>query len=195
MAQTRSGSSRRLEYLVVLPVLGALLVVWGAAVSFKVVGRDTDIEQARSQLTVTHETLADLDELAEKLHGTGTEPDDERTAAIWRALLHYPAVAIWVEENGRVAAGQRPGPERAPYIFVTEARSKFSVRTALPVDDALEGWRQGAIWGGSLVSPHYTHAAATDPVYHPCTAATPYRRAGNNTGQRPRRSRMMITGI
>ena len=65
-------ASRRLERLIFLPVVGALIVVWGVAVLFKVQEHATDLAQARTQLGITVSTLADFSELAEQpAVGTG----------------------------------------------------------------------------------------------------------------------------
>lgn len=143
----------RLELLVFAPVVGALLIVWGVAGVFKFDERQSDLDQARSQLATTISVLADLNQLTEKLRGT--ERDErlsERTAAIWRALLRYPTANIWVEENGKIVDGQPPSGQRAPYIFVDDDRQTFSVHAALPEADALESWRDGAIWGGGVLA-------------------------------------------
>lgn len=146
-------SRRRLELLVFVPVVGALIIVWAVAFGFKIVERTTDLEQARSQLSITISILADLNELTQRVQGTPPEQRlEERTAAIWRALLRYPTANIWVEADGRVIDGQMPTGERAPYIFVTDTRANFSVHAALPEADALESWTNETIWGGGLLA-------------------------------------------
>ena len=150
--QPKTRSRRRIEATLFLPVIGVLIIVWSVAIGFKIVQRQTTIDQARLQLAATISTLADLNELTQK----GQSPNrdlrtEERTTAIWRALLRYPTASIWVEANGKIAGGQAPSGERAPYIFIDENRGTFSIHAALPEVDALEGWRLEAKWGGGLL--------------------------------------------
>ena len=139
--------------MVFLPVAGALIIVWGVAIGFKLLERTTDLEQARSQLSITLSTLADINELTEKVGSPSRDRHmEERTTAIWRALLRYPTASIWVDVNGQVVDGQAPTGDRAPYIFIDENRPTFSIHAALPEADALENWRLEAQWGGGLLA-------------------------------------------
>src|SRR5690606_24713840 len=69
---------------------------------------------------------------------------DHRTAAIWRALLQYPAASIWVESNGEVSGGQAPPGTIDDAIVVQDSRENFTVHAALPRADALVDWRRAA---------------------------------------------------
>jgi len=152
-AQLKPAQSRRMDRLIFLPVAGALVVVWGVAVVFKINERANDLEQAKTQLASTVSTLADFSELAEKSAPAASDEQTlERTAAIWRALLQYPTASIWVESNGRIIDGQPPAGTRGPYIFVEEKRSDFAVHAALPEADALQSWRWENTWGGGLLA-------------------------------------------
>jgi diguanylate cyclase (GGDEF)-like protein/PAS domain S-box-containing protein len=145
--------NRRLDRLLFLPVIIALIVTWGVAIVFKMTERDSDIEHAKAQLTATVSILADFSELAQK-PGAGT-PDEttaERTAAIWRALLQYPTASIWVEQSGRVVDGQPPTGALSPYIFVNDSRAGFTVHAALPEADVLASWRWEAWWQGGILA-------------------------------------------
>ena len=57
-----------------------------------------------------------------------------------------------MESGGKIVDGQPPTGDRAPYIFVEEARAKFTVRAALPEADALERWRNGLWWGAAILA-------------------------------------------
>ena len=152
-AQSKIARSRRMDRLIFLPVIGALVVVWGVAVAFKINERASDLEQAKTQLASTVSTLADFSELAEKSAAIASDERTlERTAAIWRALLQYPTASIWVEAKGRIVDGQPPAGTRGPYIFVEEKRSDFAVHAALPEADALESWRWESTWGSGLLA-------------------------------------------
>ena len=151
--QLKTRSRRRLEVMLFLPVVGALIIVWGVAIGFKIVQRQTTIDQARLQLAATISTLADLNELTQDAVQRPSRDMrmEERTTAIWRALLRYPTASIWVEANGQIVDGQAPSGERAPYIFIDDNRGRFSIHAALPEVDVLEVWRQEAQWGGGLL--------------------------------------------
>ncbi len=142
-----------MDRLIFLPVIGALVVVWGVAIGFKTIERVSDLEQARIQLATTVSTLADFSELAEKSAAVASdERTQERTAAIWRALLQYPTASIWVESKGQIVDGQPPARARGPYIFVEEKRHDLTVHAALPEADALESWRWESRWGSGLLA-------------------------------------------
>ena len=143
----------RLEGLVLLPIIGALIVIWALAIWFKASERTTTLERARTQLTTTVSILADFSELSEK--AVRTKPDErtaERTAAIWRALIEYPAASVWVEVNGSVVDGRPPSGTLGPYIFVEERRANITVHAALPENDALTTWRRETWWGAALLA-------------------------------------------
>ncbi len=135
-----------------MPVLGALLGVWVVS-AFLVVGeRRLTLERAETQLGATVITLADFSELADEVSGDHVlSSGEQRTAAIWRALLQYPTASIWVEKDGVVADGQPPVAELEHAIVVREDRTGFSVIAALPQEDALAGWRAARLkWGAFL---------------------------------------------
>ena len=145
---SRPSARRRYERLVFVPVIGALLVVWSVAIGFKVIERNSDFEEARSQLSATVSVLADSSAFAKDAQHTH---HDERMAAIWRVLLHYPTASLWVETGGQVVEGQPPPPDGAPYIFVEETHDDLSVHAALPERDALASWRWAAWWGAGVL--------------------------------------------
>jgi diguanylate cyclase (GGDEF)-like protein/PAS domain S-box-containing protein len=134
------------ERLVFLPVLGALIGVWALSIGLTVTDRKLTLERAQTQLAATVITLADFSELADEATGEQTlSSGEQRTAAIWRALLQYPTANIWVERDGVVADGQPPSTELEHAIVAREDRDTFSVVAALPQDDALAQWR-AALW-------------------------------------------------
>jgi diguanylate cyclase (GGDEF)-like protein/PAS domain S-box-containing protein len=133
-------------------VLGALIVVWITMAAFSLTERNVVIERAQTQLGLTASTLADFNELAQQTSAqASSDGSDNRSAAIWRALLHYPTASIWVDEAGVVSAGQVPTGELASYLVIEEARPGFTVHAALPRGDALAEWRR-SVWlrAGSL---------------------------------------------
>ena len=151
--QPRERAGHRLMFLVFLPVVGALVIVWGLAVIFKAQDRTNELDTARNQLASTVSALADFSEMAGRT--PNTTPDErtaERTAAIWRALLRYPTAAIWVVSGDKVIDGQPPPADRGPYIFVEDARAHFTVHAAMPQADALASWRSESIWGTALLT-------------------------------------------
>lgn len=149
----RKPPSRRPDRLLFLLIILALIVVWGLAISYASFERASEIDQAKSRLAATVSSLADFSELAEKSAAkTPNEMTEERTNAIWRALLQYPTASIWVESSGRIIDGQPPTSELGPYVFVKEQRPDFVVRAALPEADVLAGWRSEARWAGAGLS-------------------------------------------
>lgn len=137
---------RRQERVVLFAMLGAVIVVWGAAVAFTLSERGFALERAESQLTITVTTLADFNELAERAMGEAVlRASDQRTAAIWRALLQYPTARIWVDTEGEPLTGQPPEGPLDDAIVVSEVRDGFTVHAALPIEDALADWRRGAV--------------------------------------------------
>jgi diguanylate cyclase (GGDEF)-like protein/PAS domain S-box-containing protein len=135
----------RVDRLVYLPVLAALIVVWITIIAFTVTERNVVIERAQAQLGVTASTLADFNELAQQTTATVSHNgSDSRSAAIWRALLRYPTASIWVDEATIVTAGQVPTGDLASYLIIEDARSGFTVHVALPRADALAEWRRSA---------------------------------------------------
>jgi diguanylate cyclase (GGDEF)-like protein/PAS domain S-box-containing protein len=135
----------RVDRLVYLPVLGALIVVWCTIAVFTASERGMVIERAQAQLSLTASTLADVNELAQQTTVEASQNgSDNRSAAIWRALLRYPTASIWVDQAGLVSAGQAPVGDLASYVVVEEARVGFTVHAALPRADALADWRRSA---------------------------------------------------
>jgi len=141
--QTRTQKSRRLEHLIFLPVLGVLVAMWGIVIFFTVLERAGTIERATVQLGITASSLADFDDLADRVT-SADEATANRTAAIWRALLQYPTANIWVEKSGVVTTGEPPGRNAGPLIFAAETRGNSTIHVALPEADALAAWRSSA---------------------------------------------------
>jgi diguanylate cyclase (GGDEF)-like protein/PAS domain S-box-containing protein len=135
----------RVDRLVYVPVLAALVVVWSTIAAFTLIERNIVIERVQTQLGLTASTLADFNELALQTTATASlNGNDSRSAAIWRALLRYPTISIWVDEAGVVSAGQAPTGDMATYVSIEDARAGFTVHAALPRADALTEWRRSA---------------------------------------------------
>src|ERR1700749_692838 len=99
----------RVERLVYLPVLGAILVIWATLGAFSFIERNVVLERIRAQLGVTVAALADFNELAEAASGeVALRGSEARSAAIWRALLAYPSASIWVDAAGVISGGVAP---------------------------------------------------------------------------------------
>jgi diguanylate cyclase (GGDEF)-like protein/PAS domain S-box-containing protein len=148
-----SFKSVRVDRLVYLPVLGALLVTWGTLAWFTVIEETIVVERAQTQLGLTVSTLADFNELAERSTGdVALRGSEGRSAVIWRALLQYPTASIWLDTNGLVTAGQPPAGDPARFLVIDDERPGFAVHAALPRIDALADWRRSA-WqrGGALL--------------------------------------------
>jgi diguanylate cyclase (GGDEF)-like protein/PAS domain S-box-containing protein len=140
------GRWGRPERLVFLPVLGALGAVWIVTVTLTLAERRVTLERAATQLTSTIVTLADFNELANaRGSADAVGGGEQRTAAIWRALLQYPTASIWVETDGVPTDGKPPDGDLAGAVVVREERDGFSVIAAMPEADALGAWRK-SVW-------------------------------------------------
>jgi diguanylate cyclase (GGDEF)-like protein/PAS domain S-box-containing protein len=141
----------RLERLIFLPVVAALIGVWAILISFTLEERRFMLGQVTSELSSTLVTLADFNELAELAAEEAViQSSARRTAAMWRALLRYPTAAIWVESGGTVVGGQPPITDADASIRVEETRDTFSVHAALPLADALADWQRSA-WQRAVI--------------------------------------------
>ena len=150
---TAAGRKRtwRLERVVFLPVLAAIVATWGVVIAFTVTERTAALDRAQTQLKSTVSTLADFNQLADRLSGQSSAANSDRAAAIWRALLQYPAASIWIETRGVVSAGQSPPADSGPVISAIETRDNFSVHAVLPEAEALVDWRRSAWWRGAAL--------------------------------------------
>jgi diguanylate cyclase (GGDEF)-like protein/PAS domain S-box-containing protein len=144
----------RAERFVYLPVLGAILAVWTVSITLTLTERRVLLDRATSQLSATVVTLADFNELAEQASGdSGLSSSEQRAGAIWRALLQYPSLSIWLERDALVTDGQPPDGDLDASIVVREDRKAFSVLAALPKDDVLVDWQKSLWrWAGVLVA-------------------------------------------
>src|ERR1700721_950377 len=141
-----NSNSRRIDLFVYLPVLCALIAMWGALIVFTMVERKTIINHAQNRLGLIVETLADFNELAESTPEEGAlRGSASRSAAIWRALLQYPTASLWVDKDGVATAGQPPAGDLTRFLVVDEVRPGFAVHAALPRVDALAAWQQRAL--------------------------------------------------
>jgi diguanylate cyclase (GGDEF)-like protein/PAS domain S-box-containing protein len=134
------------DRLIFALVAAALVGIWGVWAAYLAAERGRVIERAQTQLANIVSTLADLDELTE-IAGAGSQNQDanaRRAAAIWRALLQYPAASIWFEGSGAVSAGQPPEAELGSALVVEESRRNFTVHAALPQSEVLVEWRKSA---------------------------------------------------
>jgi len=142
----------RLGRLVFLPTMAAVVATWAIVIAFTLTERQTALERAQSQLQSTVSTLADFNQLAQRTTDQSSTANSDRAAAIWRALLQYPAASIWVETTGAVTAGQPPERNSGPVIAAAEDRGGFVVHAVLPEAEALADWRGSAWWRGITLS-------------------------------------------
>jgi diguanylate cyclase (GGDEF)-like protein/PAS domain S-box-containing protein len=124
----------------------AIALIWGIVIAFTLTERQTALDRAQSQLQSTVSTLADFNQLALLLSDQSAVASSDRAAAIWRALLQYPAASIWVETHGVVSAGQAPEDNTGPVVSALESRGDFAVHAVVPEHEALTGWRQSVWW-------------------------------------------------
>jgi diguanylate cyclase (GGDEF)-like protein/PAS domain S-box-containing protein len=136
----------RLDRFIILLALAGIVMVWGIVIAFTLTERQTALERAQSQLQSTVSTLADFNQLALLLSDQSGAASSDRAAAIWRALLQYPAASIWVETHGVVTAGQPPEDNSGPAVSAVENRGDFAVHAIVPEHEALTDWRQSAWW-------------------------------------------------
>lgn len=126
-----SPSVRRYARLIFVPVILALIGGWALLFNLALSERRATLERVQSQLGFTVATLADFNELS-PLNRNGSDGDTSasRTAAIWRALLQYPSVSIWVANHGLLTAGQPPQGNRAAMVLAEEHRGEWAVHGA-----------------------------------------------------------------
>jgi len=133
----------RFDRLIAGPVLGALLLVWATIAAYTLEQRRAAITRVQADLSSTVSTLADFNELAETAGSEiATRASQGRSAAIWRALLQYPTASIWIVTEGALSAGVPPVGNSRDYVQVDDARGRFTVHAALPLEDALAAWRR-----------------------------------------------------
>jgi diguanylate cyclase (GGDEF)-like protein/PAS domain S-box-containing protein len=137
---------RHLDRLLLLPILVALVLIWGGLAEFTIVQRQATLDRVESQLGITVSTLADFSELAESSGRiAAAQAKTNRSAGFWRALLQYPTASFWIESGGHILAGELPADAAAPSIVAQDVRTSFTVHAALPTADALMEWRR-ATW-------------------------------------------------
>ncbi|HEY6925217.1 MAG TPA: GAF domain-containing protein, partial [Steroidobacteraceae bacterium] len=140
----------RPDLLVYLPVLGALLVMWGSLAAYCFVERKLTLERTVSDLSATATTLADFNDLAQQATGTIVGRSAEaRSAAMWRALLRHPMASIWVEKAGVITGGQPPSSDLSSYLVLSETRGDLTVHIAIARSVVLSEWRR-FVWQWSL---------------------------------------------
>lgn len=134
--------SFQLDRLVFVLVVIALVGLWSVVLLFTNQERELTLERAREQLALSLYTLADYNELSNRLGELSEEGTESRNDAFWQAMLQYPAASIWVEsEDGTITSGL-PADDLNATILVEEQRSGFSVFAALPEEEALSSWYQ-----------------------------------------------------
>lgn len=148
----------RLDRLIFLPVIGALIGIWGVLIAFTGAERRNTLERADIQLGFAIATLADADALAEREAAESADRRSEiRAAAIAKALQQYPKASIWLESNDVISGGAPPVGDIGSFLVVDEKRETFTAHAALPIDDVLTVWRQA-------VRLRYSVAAAVSIV-------------------------------
>lgn len=148
MAMADRLSPRRLERLIYVPAIAAIVGMWGVVAVFTLGERKETIDRVQSHLNFTVTALAEANIIAVR-SGTFADVDviATREDAINRALVQYPTARIWIEEEGVVTAGRPPDGPRQQEITAEETRlivgiphGAFSIHAELPVADALTRW-------------------------------------------------------
>jgi diguanylate cyclase (GGDEF)-like protein/PAS domain S-box-containing protein len=139
---------------VFLMFLAALLAIWGIVAGFTIAERRSTLERIHSQLEYTVGTLVDLSVLSERAAQAPARPSDpDRAAAFWRVLLQYPAAWVWIENDGKISAGQPPPPDAGPVISAAATSGDITAHAALTEANALIDWRRAALQRvGALVA-------------------------------------------
>jgi signal transduction histidine kinase len=129
------------DWLVFLPVLISLIIIWAVFVKITMLERKVTLERAQQQLEVITATLVDLNVLAEKAISLESKIKEAQQDALWQALLRYPTAGIWVESKGGIVLGGRPliGD---PHLYITAqtSRENLTAHAALPKADVLSDW-------------------------------------------------------
>lgn len=151
-AMTTAQSKPHLDRLVMLPIIGALVLICVTVAAYTISQRRGILAETQRQLAATVSTLADFNELAEQATGDAVlKGSESRSAAIWRALLQYPSASIWVEKDGVVTAGQPPAVDLADSVVADDVRANFTIHAAMPSADALTAWRRSAMERGIVM--------------------------------------------
>jgi signal transduction histidine kinase len=132
--------SWRLDWLIFLPMLISLIIIWAVFAKITVLERNVILERAEQQLEVITSTLADFNVLAEKATNIAEIKEAQRDA-LWSALLRYPTASIWVESNKGIVLGGRPlKGDTSSFVIAQTSRENMTVHAALPKVDALVDW-------------------------------------------------------
>jgi PAS domain S-box-containing protein len=137
---------RRLDRLVYLPVIGAIVGIWGVVTAFTLTERKDALEHAQTQLGFAVATLGDANVMVESRSELSPEQiSSNRAAAILRMLLQYPTARIWITaQDGKVIAGESPQENLEDFIRADEDRGAFAVHAVMPKADVLADWRESA---------------------------------------------------
>ena len=141
-------SPRRLDRLIYVPAIVAIVGMWGVVTVFTLGERKEVLDRVQINLNFTVAALVDASIASLRAgQASDTEVDAVRDDALDRALAQYPAGGIWLEEDGVVMSGHPPPSPRGREVVADERRlvpglphGSFSVHAALPISAALEQW-------------------------------------------------------
>ena len=134
----------RLDRLIFIPVITALVGIWGFLAYITLLERDAKLKLTENQLESIVSTIAEFNELSNEFAGH-TAKNSEAVTRIWRALLLYPTASIWIESKNKITAGQPPKNNPNNYVVAMAIREHFTVKAAIPIADALADWRR-TVW-------------------------------------------------
>jgi len=138
----------RLDRLIFLPVVLALLVFWALMfASVSQTHRET-LERARQGLTSTVKHLTNIEMLLETDTGRSeAQKQNLRDRAIRDVLLQKPLFHVWIESGGATIAGQSLAIDGSALISHTESFGSTTVHGAELLTDVMAVWRRG-LWHG-----------------------------------------------
>jgi signal transduction histidine kinase len=137
----------RLDRLIYLPVLISIAIIAVLFIRTSLIQRETILERTKFQLDMMISTLADFNEFAAKTAHTASAKNAAQREALWKILLNYPAVKIWVEsQDGKIIAGRALTGKSDSYIVTEAKRTKFNMYAAIAKDSVLTEWRNEQ-WG------------------------------------------------
>jgi PAS domain S-box-containing protein len=147
MAMAGQFAPRRLDRLIYVPALAAIVGMWGVVTVFSLGERREALDRTQINLNFAVATLADANVAAVQDSSSDAQLAIVRDDALRRGLIQFPNAHIWIEESGHVTAGLALEGFEGRQLTATETRlvpgaphGSFSVHAALPISSALVRW-------------------------------------------------------